>query len=93
MAKPFVNEPFTDFRVPEAREAFREALARVDDELGRTYANVVDGERLPGLPTLVTHDPADPEIVVGRFPEASVEDAARAVEAADAAFPAWAETP
>ena len=93
MAKPFVNEPFTDFSRPEAREAFLEALARVDDELGRTYANVIDGERLPGLPTHATHDPSDPEIVVGRFPEATAEEAARAVEAADAAFPAWSETP
>lgn len=93
MAKPFVNEPLTDFGRPEAREAFLEALARVDDELGRTYANVIDGERLPGLPTLATHDPSDPEVVVGRFPEATVEDAVRAVEAADAAFPAWSETP
>ncbi len=93
MAKPFVNEPLTDFHRPEAREAFLDALARVDDELGRTYANVIDGERLPGLPTLSTHDPADPEIVIGRFPEATVEDAVRAVEAADAAFPAWSETP
>jgi len=93
VAKPFVNEPFTDFGRPEAREAFLEALARVDDELGRTYANVIDGERLPGLPTHATHDPSDPEVVVGRFPEATAEEAARAVEAADAAFPAWSETP
>ncbi len=93
MVAPFKNEPFTDFTRPDAREAFEEALERVDGELGRTYTNVIDGERVSSANFVETHDPSDPSIVVGRFPLATAEDARRAVEAADDAFPAWADTP
>ena len=93
MVAPFKNEPFTDFSRPENREAFEEALATVEGELGKRHANVVDGERLRGGAIVETHNPADPEEVVGRFAMGSRDDAVRAVEAAHAAFPAWAATP
>jgi len=93
MVAPFKNEPFTDFRRPDAREAFEEALERVEGELGRTYTNVIDGDRVSSTTFVETHDPSDPSVVIGRFPLATVEDGRRAVEAADEAFPAWADTP
>ena len=94
MPKPFVNEPFTNFRDPANRDAFFDALAHVEDELGKRYPNVIDGERLRGGDTtLRTTNPSDPTEVIGIFPEATADDARRAIEAADAAFPAWADTP
>lgn len=38
-------------------------------------------------------NPADPSDVIAEFPSATAADAARAVEAAKAAFPSWRETP
>ena len=93
MVAPFKNEPFTDFTKPEVKTAFLDALARVEGEVGRDHPNVVDGERVRGGPTFETHDPSDPEVVIGRFPQSPVDVGVRAVEAADAAFPAWADTP
>src|SRR5665647_866711 len=40
-----------------------------------------------------THNPAHPEQVLGEYPNSAASDADRAVAAAEAAFPAWAETP
>lgn len=40
-----------------------------------------------------THNPAHPEQVLGEFPESGPQEAAAAVEAAQAAFPGWAATP
>lgn len=93
MAAPFKNEPFTDFSRADARAAFDEALDRVEEELGRTYTNVIDGERVSGEAFVETHDPSDPAVVIGRFPVATADEARRAVDAAYEAFPSWAETP
>ena len=94
MPKPFVNEPFTNFKDPANQHAMLDALTRVEDELGKRYPNVIDGERLPRGDALTsTHNPSDPSEVIGTFPVSGVEEARRAVEAAAAAFPAWADTP
>ena len=94
MPKPFVNEPFTNFKDPANQHAMLDALTRVEEELGKRYPNVIDGERLRGGSELTsTHNPSDPSEVIGVFPVSGVDDARRAVEAAHAAFPAWADTP
>ena len=99
MVTPFRNEPFTDFKRPENRAAYEDALARVEAECGKTYANVIDGERVAtsegdrNARIVETKDPSDPDVVVGRFPQAGVLEARRATAAADAAFPAWSATP
>jgi 1-pyrroline-5-carboxylate dehydrogenase len=91
--KPFRNEPFSDFRDEATRRAFSEALERVSDECGREHPIVIDGERIRTGKTFETRNPADPDEVIGRFQEGTKAEAERAVLAADAAFPAWAETP
>jgi 1-pyrroline-5-carboxylate dehydrogenase len=93
MVTPFRNEPPTDFQDPKNRAAFAEALERVEAELGRDHPIVVDGERVKTGKTFETRNPADPDEVIGRFQEGGKAEADRAVEAADAAFPAWAATP
>src|SRR5262245_36913539 len=93
MVAPFKNEPFTDFKDPKQRSAFEDALARVAAEAGRAHASVIDGERTKGDLVLETRNPSDPDRVLSRFPAATKEEAERAVLAADAAFPAWADTP
>jgi 1-pyrroline-5-carboxylate dehydrogenase len=92
--KPFVNEPFTNFRDDGHRHAFLDALERVEDELGRRHPAVIDGERIrSGAGERTTRNPSDPSEVIGIHPELTAADAVRAVEAAHAAFPAWAATP
>ncbi|MGC8667632.1 MAG: aldehyde dehydrogenase family protein [Chthonomonadales bacterium] len=59
------------------------------------YANYIGGRRAPpasGL-YLIDINPADAADVIGEFPNSSADDAARAVEAAQSAFRAWAGLP
>ncbi|GAB6933264.1 aldehyde dehydrogenase family protein [Calditerricola satsumensis] len=63
-----------------AQEAYR---IYVDGE----WAEAADGQ------TFVSVNPANTDDVLGRFPDATAEDAERAIEAAHRAYPAWAATP
>ncbi len=56
------------------------------------YAMLIGGERVRGAATLDVVNPATEE-VIARVPDATREDLDRAVDAARAAFPAWAATP
>ncbi len=68
------------------------ALARVRSELGRRYPLIIDGERVDGPRTIASINPAAPDQVVGEVVAASLDDAARALDAATAAFAGWSRT-
>ncbi|HEX8688392.1 MAG TPA: L-glutamate gamma-semialdehyde dehydrogenase [Pyrinomonadaceae bacterium] len=89
----FRNEPFTDFSKEENARAMREALERVRSELGREYPLVIGGERVETGDLLESRNPARKTEVVGRFPKATKELAARAVERANEVFRDWRDTP
>ena len=89
----FKNEPLVDFGRPENRERQREALVKVELELGRTYDLVIGGERRRAPRTFTSTNPARPEQVIGVFQRASREQAIEAIEAASAAFRAWRARP
>src|SRR5215207_5615105 len=74
----FRNEPFTDFSQEENARAFREALAKVQAELGREYPLVIGGERVETGDILESRNPARKTEVVGRFHKATQELATRA---------------
>ena len=88
----FRNEPFTDFSKEENARAMREALARVQSELGREYPLVIGGERVETGDILESLNPARRTEVVGRFHKATKELAASAVERAHEAFKTWGRT-
>ncbi|GAB4151612.1 MAG: L-glutamate gamma-semialdehyde dehydrogenase [Planctomycetota bacterium] len=88
----FRNEPLTDFSRPEEQEAFAKCLVEVESGLGRTFTCRIGGEEYRGETLFETHDPGEITRLVGKFPKLSPGDGARAVEAAHAAFPEWADT-
>lgn len=90
---PFVNEPLRDFTDPEARAAFARAVRDVEKQLGRTVTPVVEGRPAPTGRTMERVDPNDGRTVVGTIHLAGEAEAARALAAAKAAFPAWRDTP
>lgn len=57
----------------------------------RTYSNLINGEWIGARAgrTFTTRNPADTREVVGQYPLSDAADAAAALEAAQAAFPAW----
>jgi 1-pyrroline-5-carboxylate dehydrogenase len=89
----FQNEPFTDFGQAVNAEALERALADVGAQLGRTYPLIIGGERIATEQTIASVNPARPDEVVGYAASATVEHAARAVEAAHERFQTWRKTP
>ena len=84
---------YTDFTRPDQRAAFEAALAAARAQLGRDHPLVIGGARVPGETAFESRNPARPGEVIGRFAAATRAQAGQAVEAALAAFPAWAHTP
>jgi 1-pyrroline-5-carboxylate dehydrogenase len=88
--RPFANEPFKDFADPDTLRLMKQALADVRSQLGQNY-----------VPSLATHtaatfsslNPARPAELIGTHTAATADDALAALDAAEAAFPAWSRTP
>ena len=90
MFEPYYPEPYSDFTVPANKAAFELALAGVEEQLGASYGLVIDGEAVETSGTFDSVNPARPDQIVGTVAAAGVAEAERAIQAAWAAFPAWA---
>jgi RHH-type transcriptional regulator, proline utilization regulon repressor / proline dehydrogenase / delta 1-pyrroline-5-carboxylate dehydrogenase len=93
LAGVFRNEPLTDFSRGGARRAMQDALQQVRQELGRTYAIVLGGSSISGGATVDSVNPSHGRELVGRWTRATPLQAEQALATAQAAFPAWRETP
>ena len=87
------NEPVSDFSRRDARDELSDAIERVRGELGRSYPLWIGGHAEPAGEELISVNPSAKSEVVGRVACASRKDAAKAVRAAERAFPAWSRTP
>ncbi|HEX7737342.1 MAG TPA: L-glutamate gamma-semialdehyde dehydrogenase [Ktedonobacteraceae bacterium] len=90
---PFKNAPFTDFSQAENRQAQLDALARVKSELGQTHPLIIGGKKIASEATFASINPSSPEQVVGYFASATIEQANKAVQAAEEAFKSWKRVP
>ncbi|MBE3595929.1 MAG: L-glutamate gamma-semialdehyde dehydrogenase [Hydrogenibacillus sp.] len=93
MIELFRPEPFTDFRREENAKAFREALAKVESELGRRYPLVIGGKEIYTEETIPSTNPADHAEVIGLSAKATREHAEMALQAAWQAFETWSRIP
>src|SRR5437899_3737242 len=89
----FKNEPLTDFSKPENKSAMEAALKKVRAEFGREYPLVIGGERLGGLKTFESFNPAHKEQLLGKFSRGAREHVEKAIEAAWKAFESWKRQP
>jgi RHH-type proline utilization regulon transcriptional repressor/proline dehydrogenase/delta 1-pyrroline-5-carboxylate dehydrogenase len=87
---PFANEPTLELRRAGQRRRLETALAGL--ELPVRVPVWIGDEQRHG-DELQSTDPSDPERVVAVAARGTPEDAAAAVAAASAAFPAWSATP
>ena len=85
----FRNEAMTDFSKPENKAAMELAIARIVGESGREHPLVIGGERITGLKTFDSLNPAKKDQVLGKFQKGSKEHVERAVDAAWTAFEGW----
>ena len=79
---PYKNEPLTDFSIPENREAFEKALAKVKRQFGKHWNLLVDGRRVKTEKIITSYDPATENTVVGTVGKATKDLALKAVESA-----------
>lgn len=93
MLPEFRNEPLTDFTNSENALRMEEALAKVRGQLGEVYPLIIGDRLVSADETFASVNPARPEEVVGQFQQGTVEQALEALDAAEAAFPAWSSAP
>jgi 1-pyrroline-5-carboxylate dehydrogenase len=93
MLRPYSNEPFTDWSNPANVAAQRQALAKIQSELGKNYPNVIGSERITTPKTFPTVNPARPNEVLAYFPEADAALTDKALDAATQAFQTWQHVP
>ncbi|MGQ9858839.1 MAG: L-glutamate gamma-semialdehyde dehydrogenase [Thermodesulfobacteriota bacterium] len=89
---PFRQEPPRDFARASHRSGFAKALESVEWTLGKTHPIWIDGREVRTSRELISVNPARPSQVVGRSYLATLEEAQRALEAAQRACPRWRET-
>ena len=89
----FRNEPLTDFSKPENKAAMELALAKVLREIGGEHPLVIGGERITGLKTFTSTNPANKDQLLGKFQKGGKEHVERAIEAGWTAFESWKRQP
>jgi len=91
--KEFTNEPFVDFSTAENRKKMEEVLKKVASEFGREYPMWIAGKKVVTAGKRQSTNPSRPSQVIGIFQDASREQAAEAVEAANKYFETWRKVP
>ena len=89
----FKNEPLTDFSKPEHRSAMEAALKKVRAEFGREYPLVIGGERITGLKTFESFNPAHKDQLLAKFQKGTKDHVEKAIDAAWKAFESWKRQP
>jgi 1-pyrroline-5-carboxylate dehydrogenase len=90
MTEPFRNEPVVDFSRNETASAAQRAA--LDGFKAVDVPLVIGGRRITTREKIVSTHPGEPSRIVGRASKATAALAKKAVETADAAFPAWSRT-
>lgn len=85
----YKHEPFTDFSVEENKQAYLEALKKVESHLGADYPLIIGGERITTEEKIVSYNPAKKTEVIGSVSKASKDLAEKAMQEADKAFKSW----
>ncbi|MEK9199208.1 L-glutamate gamma-semialdehyde dehydrogenase [Ureibacillus sp. FSL E2-3493] len=86
---PYKSEPLTDFSVEANRQAYLEALKKVESELGQDYPLIIGGERITTEQKITSYNPANKTEVVGTVSKANQELAEKAMQVADSTFNTW----
>jgi 1-pyrroline-5-carboxylate dehydrogenase len=89
----FTNEPFIDFANAENRKRMETALAKVRAEFGHEYPMWIAGQKVTTTGKKKSTNPSRPSEVIGVFQDASKEQAAQAIEAANKYFDVWKKVP
>ena len=85
----YQHEPFTDFSLEENQQAYKEALMKVEDQLGEDYPLIIGGERITTEEKISSYNPAHKSQLIGRVSKANKELAEKAIQVASETFKTW----
>lgn len=83
----------TPDQIEAMHEAFDEALASLNADLGQIYPLIIGGEGVSGRDLFEVRAPANTSLLLGSFQRGTAEDVDAAVAAAKRAYPAWSARP
>lgn len=89
MVEEFRNQPYTDFSLPENRQAQEGAIAAVERMADQQYPLLIDGKELSPGRVKPSFNPSDKDRQVGVFHQAGRKEVDLAMEAALRAFESW----
>jgi 1-pyrroline-5-carboxylate dehydrogenase len=89
----FANLVPFDFSIEENLRKQKEAIELVRQQLGKEYANIVDGKEVYSDKKTLSYNPARKSEVVGTFQKGNAQDAENAIQSALKAFDTWKYTP
>ncbi|RKD21075.1 L-glutamate gamma-semialdehyde dehydrogenase [Ammoniphilus oxalaticus] len=89
MVTPFRPEPFTDFTNEQQQLEYKQALLHVQQQLGKDYELIIDGERIRTENKIVSINPANTDQVIGVVAKADVALAEKAIQTAAKTFESW----
>ena len=87
------NAADTDYAEPDTRQEAFVALEKVQQQLGRPYYPLINGDRVDTKTTVNSVNPCHPDQVVGKVGLIDVGQADEAIAAAKEAFEGWRRTP
>jgi RHH-type transcriptional regulator, proline utilization regulon repressor / proline dehydrogenase / delta 1-pyrroline-5-carboxylate dehydrogenase len=85
--------PDTDYAIAASRQAAIAAMASVKQQFGKSYAPLINGERIATEKNLPSLNPSHPTEVVGMVGQIDLTQADQAIAAAKTAFATWKRTP
>ena len=89
MFTEFKNEPIVFFRTDDEVKKMKDALAKVESEMGKEYPLVVGGDRVKTDAKITSINPSKTDEVVGVFSKCNAELVEKAMDSASAAFETW----
>lgn len=82
-------QKYHDFTKQEAFDKQKEALAYVNSQLGKEYANIIGGKEVFSEKKTKSLNPANPDELVGLFQKSGQEQAEMAIQTAYETFQTW----
>ncbi len=92
MVPPYKHEPLTDFTSEENQQAYLNALKMVGGYLGKDYPLVIGEEKIFTSEKIISSNPANKKVIIGRVSKTNIELAEKAIRAAVLAFEIWRKT-
>ena len=92
MLPAYEVETYTDFSIPENRQAFERALAVVEKMSGKDYPLIINGEEVTTGEWTETFDPSAPSKPFARVARAGMDQFEASMSAAEATFETWSRT-